>query len=86
VDPTIFDEDSACPYGRRVSVRATFAPPTAEQRAQIAARLLYDADASAQAALVAQGEGDSGKQFVDRCSSLVITQLHRGLGIPEQLV
>lgn len=81
VDPTIFDESSICPYGRRVSVRATFALPTAEQRAQIAGRLLHDLDEPARAALVAAGDGDSGKQFVERCSATVVDKLHRDLGM-----
>lgn len=80
VDPTIFDEESDSPYGRRVSVRATFELPTAAQRAQIADRLLPDRTQEERAALVLAGEGDSGKQFVERCSATIVAKILAGLG------
>ncbi len=83
VDPTIFDTKSKSRFGRRVTVRATFALPTEDQRRSIARRLLDDFPTEVVERVVREGCEDSGKQFVDRCAAEVIDRLQHGAGVQE---
>lgn len=80
VHPTIYDGQE---FGRRVTVRASFEKPNAEQRGKIAGRILFDFPADKIRAVVREGKNDSGKQFVDRCAKAVVDRLHEKTGAAE---
>lgn len=83
LDPAIFDTRSKSPFGRRVTVRATFAHPAEDQRRAIAQRILDDFPAMAIEQVVREGRDDSGKQFVDRCAMAVVDRLQQETGVEE---
>lgn len=76
VDPALFDvSHGSMGFGRRLDRMVVMAPPTIDQRRELARRILLGEDESVIDEIVASGASDSFKEFTSRCSERALRSL-----------